>query len=439
MVTITGVEERSRAARAGIVPGDVLLEINGREITDVLDYRFRLTARVVTLSLSRNGEEFAVTIHKGEYDDIGLDFETPLMDKKHSCENRCIFCFIDQLPPGMRKTLYFKDDDSRLSFLHGNYITLTNLSDHDIDRIIEMHISPVNVSVHTTNPELRVSMMHNKHAGEVLRYLDRLAAAGIALCGQIVLCRGINDGAELDRSMHDLVKYVPSLRSVSIVPAGLTRYREKLYPLTLFSREESAAVIRQVEAFAEECLGKYGSRLFFCSDEFYLNAGLSLHDEEYYEGFPQFENGVGMLTSLLSEFHAELYFLPEYLEKFKAPRTVSVCTGAASFETIRGMAATLEAQVEGLTIHVYKIINHFFGESVTVAGLLTGKDMEEQLRGKELGDVLYFPSATLRAEGDVFLDDRSPADLSAALGVPALPAPCESGGAFVECMLGVTL
>lgn len=271
MVTITGVEERSRAARAGIVPGDVLLEINGREITDVLDYRFRLTARVVTLSLSRNGEEFAVTIHKGEYDDIGLDFETPLMDKKHSCENRCIFCFIDQLPPGMRKTLYFKDDDSRLSFLHGNYITLTNLSDHDIDRIIEMHISPVNVSVHTTNPELRVSMMHNRHAGEVLRYLDRLAAAGIALCGQIVLCRGINDGAELDRSMHDLVKYVPSLRSVSIVPAGLTRYREKLYPLTLFSREESAAVIRQVEAFAEECLGKYGSRLFFCSDEFYLN------------------------------------------------------------------------------------------------------------------------------------------------------------------------
>lgn len=439
MVTIAGVETRSRADKAGILPGDVLLCINGCDISDVLDYRFRLTAATVTLSLTRNGEAFAVTIHKKEYDDIGLTFETPLMDQKHSCENRCVFCFIDQLPAGMRDTLYFKDDDSRLSFLHGNYITLTNLSDRDIDRIIEMHISPVNVSVHTTNPELRVKMMRNKHAGEVLRYLDRLADAGIALCGQIVLCRGINDGAELDRTMRDLIRYVPALRSVSVVPAGLTRHREKLYPLTLFSAEESAGVIRQVEAFADTCLAKYGTRLFFCSDEFYLNAGLALHGEEYYEGYSQIENGVGMLTSLGAEFRAELDFIPEYLEQFRAPREVSVCTGAAAYETILSMAKTLEEKVPGLTIHVHRIINRFFGESVTVAGLLTGKDMEEQLRGKPLGKTLYIPSVTLRAEGDIFLDDRSPADLSAALGVPVVPVPCEEGAAFIECMLGVKL
>lgn len=439
MVRITEVSEHSRAAKAGVLQGDKLIAINGCEITDVLDYRFRLTARTVTLELEREGTPFAVTIHKGEYDDIGLDFETPLMDRKHACENRCIFCFIDQLPKGMRKTLYFKDDDSRLSFLHGNYITLTNLSEKDIDRIIEMHISPVNVSVHTTNPELRVTMMHNKRAGEVLRYLDRLADAGIALCGQIVLCRGINDGGELDRSMRDLVRYVPALRSVSIVPAGLTRYREKLYPLTSFSAEESAQVIRQVESYAEECLTKYGSRLFFCSDEFYLNAHLPLPQEEYYEGYSQIENGVGMLTSLTSEFELELRFLPEYLEQFRGPRQVSIATGAAAYDTIRQMAATLEAQVEGLTVNVYRIANRFFGESVTVAGLLTGQDLEAQLQGKELGDELLFPSCMLRADGDLFLDDRSPEQLSQALGIPVRAVPCDQGAAFLECVLGVTL
>ena len=418
MVTITGVEERSRAARAGIVPGDVLLEINGREITDVLDYRFRLTARVVTLSLSRNGEEFAVTIHKGEYNDIGLDFETPLMDKKHSCENRCIFCFIDQLPPGMRKTLYFKDDDSRLSFLHGNYITLTNLSDHDIDRIIEMHISPVNVSVHTTNPELRVSMMHNKHAGEVLRYLDRLAAAGIALCGQIVLCRGINDGAELDRSMHDLVKYVPSLRSVSIVPAGLTRYREKLYPLTLFSREESAAVIRQVEAFAEECLGKYGSRLFFCSDEFYLNAGLSLHDEEYYVGFPQFENGVGLLCRLKDEYETAVRLDPDEGQAEKRKVIMACGTSVAPF--LQDLVT--RHPVSGVEIQIKPIINYFFGETVTVSGLITGQDLVAQLKGEKADEILITESM-LRQGEEIFLDDMTLEQAQQQLGIRITPVP----------------
>ena len=436
MVKITSVTPHSRAERHGILAGDTLISINSREVTDVLDYRFFLTATEVKLELTRDGVPFEVTIRKREYDDIGLDFETPLMDKKHSCENKCIFCFIDQLPKGMRETLYFKDDDSRLSFLHGNFITMTNLRDKDIDRIIEMHISPVNVSVHTTNPELRVKMMHNKRAGLVLDYLPRLAEAGITLCGQLVLCRGINDGPELERSMRDLYALGDAMESVSIVPAGLTRYRDKLYPLTTYSPEEAAAVIRQVEAFAEKCLAECGSRKFFCADELYLKAGLPLPSEDYYEGYAQIENGVGMITSLLTEFEGEMNFLDEYLPDYKAPRTVSVCTGVAAYPTIKAMAARLEAVVEGLTVHVYEIVNHFFGESVTVAGLLTGKDMFEQLVGKELGDELIIPENTLRADEAMFLDDMTPAELSRKLGVP-IRAGKNDGGEFIREMLGI--
>lgn len=436
MVTITDVAQNSRAARKGIIAGDVLVSINGREISDVLDYRFFLTNTNITLSLLRDGEPLEVVIRKQEYDDIGLDFETPLMDKKRSCQNKCIFCFIDQLPKGMRETLYFKDDDSRLSFLHGNFITMTNLFNKDIDRIIEMHISPVNVSVHTTNPELRVKMMHNKRAGLVLDYLPKLAKAGITLCGQLVLCRGINDGEELERSMRDLYALGDAMESVSIVPAGLTKYRDKLYPLTTYTAEEAAQIIDQVEAFADKCLAECGSRKFFCADELYLRAGRPLHTEEYYEGYAQIENGVGMITSLMTEFEDEMNFLAEDLAEYKAPRTVSICTGVAAYPTIKAMAARLEAQVEGLTIHVYEIINHFFGESVTVAGLLTGKDMSEQLAGKELGDVLFFPENTLRAGEDIFLDDMTPEELSTKLGVPVMPGR-NDGGEFVREMLGV--
>ena len=306
MVKIVSVYPKSRAARAGILDGDNLIYINGREINDVLDYRFFLAEQSITLTLERAGEQFDVSIRKGQYDDIGLDFETPLMDKKHSCRNKCIFCFIDQLPRGMRKTLYFKDDDSRLSFLHGNYITLTNLHDKDIDRIIEMHISPVNVSVHTTNPELRVRMMHNKRAGEVLSYIGRLADAGISLCGQIVLCKGINDGEELDRSMRDLANYYPAMQSVSIVPAGLTRYREKLYPLEQFTKEDAARVIEQVDKFASELEKKHGCRMFYCADELYLKAELPIPREHYYDGYPQIENGVGLYSSLKYEFNISI-------------------------------------------------------------------------------------------------------------------------------------
>ena len=436
MVRITSVTPHSRADRHGIRAGDVLISINSREVTDVLDYRFFLTATEVKLALTREGQPYEVIIRKREYDDIGLDFETPLMDKKHSCENKCIFCFIDQLPKGMRETLYFKDDDSRLSFLHGNFITMTNLRDHDIDRIIEMHISPVNVSVHTTNPELRVKMMHNKRAGLVLDYLPRLAEAGITLCGQLVLCRGINDGEELDRSMRDLYALGDAMESVSVVPAGLTRHRDKLFPLTTYTPEEAAAVIRQVESFAEKCLSECGSRKFFCADELYLRAGLPLPAEEYYEGYAQIENGVGMITSLLTEFDDELNFLDEYLSDYKAPRTVSVCTGVAAYPTIKAMAARLEAQVEGLTVHVYEIINHFFGESVTVAGLLTGQDMLAQLQGKELGDQLIIPENTLRADEAMFLDDMTPAELSEKLGVPIRPGK-NNGAEFIKELLGI--
>ena len=436
MVKILSVDKGSRAEAHGIMSGDMLISINGREISDVLDYRFFLADRSIVLKLSRDGLEFNVTIIKKQYDDIGLEFETPLMDKKHCCENKCIFCFIDQLPKGMRKTLYFKDDDSRLSFLHGNYITLTNLHDKDIDRIIEMHISPVNISVHTTNPDLRIKMMQNKRAGEVLSYMKRLAGAGISLCGQIVLCKGINDGEELERSMRDLSELFPAMQSVSIVPAGLTRFREKLYPLEGFTKEESAAVIAQVDRFAKDLEEKNGSRMFFCSDEFYLKAELPLPEEDYYEGYPQIENGVGMITSLVTEFKEEINYLDEYLENYKSPRHVSIATGVAAYDTIKKMAVELEARIDGLQIDVYKIINYFFGETITVSGLLTGKDISEQLAGKDLGDLLIFPENALRAGENVFLDDMTTDQLSERLGVAVAPAR-GSGGGFICDALGV--
>ncbi len=436
MVTVTEVARRSRAAKAGIRVGDILVSINGKEISDVLDYRFYLADKHLTLALVREGKALKRRIKKQEYDDIGLEFETPLMDKKHSCENKCVFCFIDQLPKGMRSTLYFKDDDSRLSFLHGNYITLTNLHDKDIERIIDMHISPVNVSVHTTNSELRVKMMKNKRAGEVLGYLRRLADSGIALHGQIVLCKGLNDGDELTRTMNDLKELYPALESVSVVPAGLTRYREGLYPLEAFTSEECAAVVRQVEAFGEQCLTACGSRLFYLADEWYLCAGLSLPDNDFYEEYSQIENGVGMLTDLQTGFESELACLDEYLSQACLPRTISLATGYAAYGHIKKLCDALCAAVSGLTIHVYPIRNDFFGHSITVAGLLTYGDLAAQLCAKELGQTLFFPAAALRAQGDVFLDDRSPEELSRKLGIPCLPLGSDPQ-AMIQAILGV--
>ncbi len=417
MVSIVGVEKNSSAESAGIREGDILISINGNDINDVLDYRFYLAEKKIILSLKREEKIFSVKIKKGIYDDIGLCFETPLMDKKQSCKNKCIFCFIDQLPKGMRETLYFKDDDSRLSFLHGNYITLTNLQDKDIDRIIKMRFSPINVSIHTTNPELRVSMMNNKRAGEVLSYLEKLAEAGIKMHGQIVLCRGINDGIDLDRTMRDLSSLYPSLESVSIVPAGLTDFRDGLYPLSPFSPEECASIIAQIDEFSEAFKSKNGTRLFFAGDELYLKAGLDIPSEEYYEEYSQIENGVGMLRSLQSEFDFELSQMMNYGETPKKESCVSVATGYAVYPHIKAMCEKLESLYPEVKVNVYKIKNNYFGEQITVAGLLTGKDIFEQLVGKELGDKLILPANALRYDRDLFLCGMSIDELSKKLGV----------------------
>ena len=437
MVKITDVFPKSRAAKAGIKAGDTLVSINGKEINDVLDYRFHLANKDIELVVISDGTECSFKIKKQEYDDIGLDFETPLMDKKHSCENKCVFCFIDQLPKGMRKTLYFKDDDSRLSFLHGNYVTLTNMRDKDIQRIIDMHISPVNISVHTTNPQLRVKMMHNKRAGEVLKYMKQLADAGISLCCQIVLCKGLNDGEELDRSLHDLISLYPALESVAIVPAGLTQFRDNLYPLSPFTPEECGNIIKQINAYGDHCKKQFGTRLFFPSDEFYITAGLELPTDEFYEDYSQIENGVGMLTDMRTSFEYELEdFIEEYRQAFKAPRTVSIATGFAAYEHIRALCKKLEEEFDGLKINVYPIKNTFFGDSITVAGLLTGKDMSGQLSDKELGDELLIPAVTLRSEGDVFLDDVSPKELSDMLGGIKITPTSSDASEFVCNILG---
>ena len=356
------------------------------------------------------------------------------MDKKHRCENKCIFCFIDQLPKGLRDTLYFKDDDSRLSFLHGNYITLTNLDKSDIDRIIKMHISPVNISVHTTNPELRCKMMHNKRAGEVLEYIKMLSDAGIEICGQIVLCRGVNDGDELAKSLHDLAKFYPNLRSVCVVPSGLTKFRDKLYPLKGFDRESSREAIKQVESINSIYRKKYGKNLFFCSDEFYLMAGKRLHKDEYYEDYSQIDNGVGMMTSFECELDGFLKTLTK--DERSIERSVSIATGAAAYDFICKNVNKIHKKCRGVTCRVYKIVNDFFGHSITVSGLITGADLKKQLKGKELEESLILPRNMLRAEGDLFLCGTSVDELSEELGVKIEIADTD-GASFVSAVLGL--
>ena len=436
MVRIKGVLEGSYAKKAGIKPLDTLVAINGNEIRDVLDYRFYLAEKRVSLELVNENGKYTKKIKKGEYEDIGLEFDTALMDDKQSCRNGCIFCFIDQNPKGMRDPIYFKDDDSRLSFIHGNYITLTNMYDKDIDRIIKMHISPVNVSIHTTNPELRVKMMKNKRSGEVLSYLDRFKEAGLSMCGQIVLCKGVNDGDELLRSLRDLSRYYPEMGSVSVVPAGLTKHRDGLYPLTDFTPEEAAAVIDMIDSVANEQLEKYGSRQFFAADELYLKSGRPLPPAEYYEDYPQIENGVGMLRSFADEFGMASEDVEDMLAGFFGERTVTVVTGAAAFDMLSVSADKLMALCPGLKVNVIKIINKFFGESITVAGLLTGKDICDQLEGVELGDELLVPAAALRADDEDFLCGMTLKELSHKLGVRITPVG-NDGYQFAEAVFGI--
>ncbi len=436
MVTVYGIVPGSDSDKKGIKAGDKLHTVNGNEITDVLDYRFYLTDKKVRLQLERDGKAYEVEIEKEMYADIGLEFETYLIDKQHSCRNRCIFCFIDQLPEGMRKSLYFKDDDSRMSFLMGNYVTLTNLTDSDIDRIIKMRLSPINISVHTTNPALRVEMMKNKRAGEVLKYLGRLSEAGIELNLQIVLCKGINDGSELDRTMRELTELPALPESVSVVPAGLTKFREKLYPLEPFTESECASVLKQVNDFGDKCREKFGRRIFFCGDEFYIKSGTDFPDEDFYEGYPQIENGVGMITSMEAEFSDALSVSGSELTEQK---TVSVATGYAAYEFICRLAEEVMEKVKGLRVNVYRIRNDWFGENITVAGLLTATDIINQLRTEaekgNLGETLVLSSSMLKADENIFLDDKTPYDIERELGVKVRFSEC-SGDDFLAAITG---
>lgn len=435
MVEITGIEKNSPAAKAHIVAGDILVSINGNPITDVLDYRFYITEKKLDITLDRRGETVSVTIKKPQYDDIGLEFATYLMDKKHSCKNKCVFCFIDQNPKGMREDIYFKDDDSRLSFFFGNYITLTNLTDADIDRVIKMRISPINISVHTTNPELRVKMMKNKNAGTSLRFLDRLRDGDIAMNAQIVLCKNLNDGVELERTLNDLSAYYPHIESIAVVPSGLTKHREGLYPLEPFNKEDARKVIEQIDRKRAENEKKYGERIIQAADEWYLKAELPLPDESYYDGYPQLDNGVGCITNQKDEISAEIEALTEDGFSLDTPREVSVVTGMAAYDFIRSAAKNLEKHFPGLTVHVYGVVNRFFGESITVSGLLTGGDMYEYLKDKPLGQTVFIPSVTLRHEGDLFLDNMSLDEFTEKLGVPVEPV-TNDGAEFADKLTG---
>ncbi len=435
MVLIHDVQSGSLADRHGVKRGDYLIRINGKDINDVLDYRYYITEPKVRLLLHRGPDLIDVVIRKPRYDDIGLEFETFLMDEKRSCRNKCIFCFIDQLPPGMREPLYFKDDDSRLSFLMGNYITLTNMNERDVNRIIEMKMSPINISVHTTNPELRCLMLNNRFAGSCYDTMKRFAEAGIEMHCQIVLCKGVNDGRELMRTMRELAALYPAVTSVSIVPAGITKYREKLFPLAPFTPEECRGVIAQVEGFAETCLAEKGSRIFFCGDEFYVTGKAKFPAGSYYEGYPQIENGVGMIRSMADEF-SDAVKTVEDLDPHR-PRHCSIATGAAAYGFLHLMVEEMKSRCYNFNCEVYEIRNDFFGETITVAGLITGKDLYHQLRGKDLGKVLFLPSAMLRHEKDRFLDDTTPAWLENKLNTKIVFLD-NDGYEFVEKILALS-
>ena len=412
--------------------GDSLISINGKRIVDVLDYKFyAYDARLHVLLRRPDGSEYSVEVRKAEGGDLGLDFETYLMDSPRSCANNCVFCFIDQLPKGMRKTMYFKDDDARLSFLLGNYITLTNLSQREIERIIALHVSPVNVSVHTTNPELRCRMLQNGRAGETIEVMRRFAAAGIVMNCQIVCCPGLNDGEELARSMRDLAALYPGVHSVSIVPVGLTKYREGLYPLTPFTPEHAGETIDQVTAFGDACVAQYGSRIFFCGDEMYLKAGRELPPDEFYEEYTQLENGVGMLRLLETEFRSALR-----LSDTPDGVPFSLATGTSAAPFFEKLLALGRARYDNLRGRVYAIENDFFGHSINVTGLITGQDLIAQLRGKDLGQRLFISQNMLRRQEMDFLDDVTLEEASLALGVPIYPVE-QDGFALWDAMSGL--
>lgn len=429
-VKIFDVTTGSHADKAGIKKGETLLSINSNEIVDVLDYRFYQVNRKLTLEVAdENKNVRTIEMTKGEYEEIGLEFETYLMDKQHSCRNKCIFCFIDQLPKGMRESLYFKDDDSRLSFLFGNYITLTNITEHEIDRIIKMHISPINVSVHTTNPELRCKMMNNRFAGDTLKYLKRFADAGITLNCQIVSCPGINDGDELVRTLTDLENL--GVNMTAIVPVGLTRYRENLYPLVPYNKETAGQTIDIIEKMGDECVKKHGRRIFFPGDEFYLLAEREIPSPEFYEDFSALEDGIGMIAYLTDDVGWKL-------EELDADESlchkVTIACGEGVFPYMKRIMSMINEKFPSITINTRAIKNNFFGGGVNVSGLVTGGDLIDQLRDDDLGDRLIIPSSMLRFENDLFLDDVSTDDVERELGVTLVPVN-NNGNDLVEAVI----
>ena len=426
---ITEVESGSLAERAGIKSGDELISINGKIIRDVLDYKFYSYDRRLKIQLS----DRVVKIKKDEGEDIGLTFETYLMDKAKRCANNCVFCFVDQMPKGMRETLYFKDDDARMSFLLGNYISLTNLSEDDIERMIRMHISPVNVSVHVTDPELRRKMIRNPRAGECFETMKRLTRAGIRINAQIVVCPGLNDGDVLKNSISDLLSLGEEVSSIAVVPVGITKHRDGLYPLSALSREDAQKTIDIVDSFADENIKKRGERVVYCSDELYIKAELSLPDDEYYDDYPQLDNGVGLMSLLRREFMLALEYsdIPDKISGF------SVATGVSAAPFIRKLIDELAKKCNNIeSSEVFEIRNEFFGETVDVAGLVTGKDLIKTLSEKKLAKRLLIPSVMLRHGENVFLDDVSVADVEKALGVTVVSVE-NDGDALLSAMLGI--
>lgn len=423
-VRVTKVKRFSPAYMHGLRENCIIKEINGHEIVDVLDYQFYIKEKKLFITFTdEKGREKKASIHKKAEDDIGLDFETYLMDKQQCCKNKCVFCFIDQMPKGMRDTLYFKDDDSRLSFLTGSYITLTNLSEREVERIIEMHISPINISVHTMNPELRVQMMKHPKAGESLDIIRRFAEAGISMNTQLVLCPGINDGKELEFSLNELAKYYPAVQSIAAVPVGLTKHREGLCHLEPYNKKTAGEAIDIIECFSDHFLYFNGTRLAFAADEFYLKAERPIPDASFYEDFSQIENGVGMWASLKEEFFSALEAETDFETE---ERHLSIATGEAAYPLLCELSAAACEKFKNIKVDVHKIINEFFGESVTVAGLIVGKDLISQLKGKELGSELLIPAVMLRFERDMFLDNVTLNEASKALNIKITPS--ESNG-----------
>ena len=429
---VKSIVPESIADEMGIEAGDKLISINNHTIEDVFDYHYYVNDEELVLLIEKpNGEEWELEIEKDYEEDLGIEFQQGLMDEYRSCRNKCVFCFIDQMPKGMRETLYFKDDDSRLSFLQGNYITLTNMSDHDVDRIINYHLEPINISFHTTNPELRCQMLHNRFAGEALKKVDKLYEAGIQMNGQIVLCKGMNDGEELEKSIHDLAAYLPYLQSVSVVPVGLTKYRDGLCQLEPFTKEDAVCVLDTIEKWQKIIYEAYGTHFIHAGDEWYVLAGREIPSEDSYDGYLQLENGVGMLRLLLDEFE-DAY---EAISGDEREREVSIATGVLAYPYLKSMLDRLQEKYPNIKMHLYEIRNHFFGERITVSGLITGQDLSNQLQDKTLGETLLIPCNMLRNGEEVFLDDITVSQVKESLQVQ-VDIVKSSGQDFVNAVIG---